>query len=263
VLHTFNGSPTDRAIPGAAHLIGDSAGNLYGTTESGGASGAGVVFKLNKTGETVLYSFTGGADGWSPVAGLIRDSAGNLYGTTFGGGARFGESGSGVVFKLDTTGTETVLYSFTGGADGGSPAAGLIRDSAGNLYGTTELGGVSGAGVVFKLDTTGTETVLHSFTGPGGENPYAGLIADSAGNLYGTTYGGGASGSGVVFKLDTTGTETVLYSFTGGADGGSPVAGLIRDSAGNLYGTTYEGGTSDAGVVFKLETASMVGASVG
>jgi uncharacterized repeat protein (TIGR03803 family) len=121
-----------------------------------------------------------------------------------------------------------------------------------------------GCGVVFKLDTTGTETVLHTFTaGADGAEPDAGLIRDSAGNFYGTTYLGGINGNGVVFKLDTTGTETVLYSFTGGADGGSPAAGLIRDSAGNLYGTTYEGGTSDAGVVFKLETASMVGASVG
>jgi uncharacterized repeat protein (TIGR03803 family) len=159
VLHRFTGA--DGQNPSEyGHLIADSAGDLYGTTSGGGASGAGVVFKLNKTGETVLHSFTGGADGGTPYAGLTRDSAGNLYGTTSGGGA----SGAGVVFKLDTTGTETVLHNFTGG-DGAKPSAGLIRDSAGNFYGTTVFGGASNWGVVFKLDTTGTETVLHSFTG--------------------------------------------------------------------------------------------------
>jgi uncharacterized repeat protein (TIGR03803 family) len=299
VLHSFEGPPTDGSVP-VAGLIRDSAGNLYGTTASGGASNAGVVFKVDTTGaETVLYSFTGGADGSGPSAGLIRNSAGNLYGTTSDGGT----SGRGVVFKLDTTGTETVLYSFTGEADGGYPSAGLIQDSAGNLYGTTEYGGASNDGVVFKVDTSGTETVLHSFRGGDGATPFAGLIRDSAGDLYGTTYVGGASGLGVVFKLnktgetvlysftggdgaypgaglfrdsagilygttlygaldfgevfmlDTTGAETVLHSFTGGTDGAYPYAVLIQGSAGNLYGTTYLGGTSNnAGVVFKLDT---------
>jgi uncharacterized repeat protein (TIGR03803 family) len=255
VLHRFTGA--DGANPYAG-LVGDSAGNLYGTTSDGGASGYGVVFKVNKTGETVLYSFTGGADGAKPLAGLIRDLAGNLYGTTFSGGA----SGYGVVFKLDTTGTETVLHSFTEKPGGANPEAGLIQDSAGNLYGTTGGGGASGLGVAFKLDTTGTEKLLHSFTGGAdGESPQAGLIRDAAGNFSGTTYkGGGASGCGdrgcgVVFKLDTTGTETVLYSFPGTeADGAYPYSGLIRDSAGNLYGTTYAGGASHNGVVFKLDT---------
>ena len=117
VLYRFKGSPTDGVTPGFGRLIGDSAGNLYGTTQAGGASGAGIVYKLDKTGETVLYSFTGGADGGEPDEGLIRDSAGNLYGTTYSGGV----SNAGVVFKLDTTGTETVLYSFTGGRTVPSP----------------------------------------------------------------------------------------------------------------------------------------------
>jgi uncharacterized repeat protein (TIGR03803 family) len=131
----------------------------------------------------------------------------------------------------------------------------VIRDSAVNLYGTTTGGGTltCDCGVVFKLDTTGTETVLHRFKGLDGANPQAGLTGDSAGNLYGTTLQGGASGFGVVFKLDTTGTETVLYSFTGGADGAAPEAGLIQDSAGNLYGTTYYGGIRNQGVVFMLQ----------
>jgi uncharacterized repeat protein (TIGR03803 family) len=161
-----------------------------------------------------------------------------------------------VVFKLDTTGNETVLYSFTGSADGGGPTAGLIFDSAGNLYGTGSYGGPSGGGVVFKLDTSGHETVLYSFTGGAdGGVPYASVIRDSAGNLYGTTINGGSSAHGVVFKVDTTGHETVLYSFTGGADGGDPFSGVIRDSAGNLVGTTLRGGVAPGlGVVYLVDT---------
>jgi uncharacterized repeat protein (TIGR03803 family) len=170
------------------------------------------------------------------------------------------------VFKLDTTGTETVLYSFTGGNDGQDPEAGLIMDATGNLYGTTAYGGGTGCGgfgcgVVFKLDTTGAETVLYSFSGGNdGQDSEAGLIMDATGNLYGTTNSGGAFNFGVVFKLDTTGTETVLYSFTGGADGATPEGSLISDSSGALYGTTQNGGDSNCksqygfgcGVVFKL-----------
>jgi len=247
VLYRFKGSPTDGAHPEYGHLIADSAGNLYGTTEGGGASNAGVVFKLDTAGtETVLHSFTGGADGANPYAGLIRDSAGNLYGTTEAGGV----SNFGVVFKLDKTG-ETVLHSFTGGADGANPYAGLLQDSAGNLYGTTLEGGTNDIGVVFKVDTTGTETVLYSFTIRNGKYPYAGLIADPAGNLYGTTANGGLSGLGVVFKLDTTGTETVLYNLTGGDNGASPVASVIRDSAGNLYGTVPN--ANFGGLIFRIQ----------
>src|SRR5580704_3816247 len=242
-----------------AGLIFDAQGNLYSTAAAGGASGTGVVFKLGKYGkETVLYSFTGGADGANPYAGLIFDAQGNLYGTTVYGGdltCPLFQSGCGTVFKLGKHGKETVLHSFTGGADGASPYAGLIFDAQGNLYGTTNKGGASGAGVVFKLGKYGKETVLYSFTGGAdGANPYAGLIFDAQGNLYGTTNKGGASGAGVVFKLGLgkNGKETVLYSFTGGADGANPYAGLIFDAQGNLYGTTRKGGASDAGTVFKL-----------
>src|ERR1700733_2890273 len=181
VLHRFTGA--DGRNPSEyGHLIEDSAGDLYGTTEFGGASGQGVVFKLNKTGETVLHSFTGGVDGGAPYAGLTRDSAGNLYGTTSSGGA----SGAGVAFKLDTTGAETVLYNFTKKPGGTNPYAGLIQDSAGNLYGTTSGGGASIWGVVFKLDATGTETVLHSFTGGvDGSKPLSSLVRGSARPLFG------------------------------------------------------------------------------
>jgi len=252
VLHTFTGG-ADGGYPYAG-LIRDSAGNLYGTTSGGGTAGSGVVFKLDPEGqETVLYSFTGGTDGGDPVVGVTRDPAGNLYGTTRLGGA----SGWGVVFEVNTAGQEMVLYSFTGGADGGRPWAVPVRDSAGNLYGTTLHGGASGAGVVFKVDTAGQETVLYNFCSlancADGLGPSAAVIRDPAGNLYGTTEIGGASGAGVVFQLNTAGQETVLYSFTGGADGGQPFAGVVRDAAGNLYGTTYGGGEENSGVVFKIK----------
>ncbi len=258
VLHSFSRG-SDGRFP-LAGLVADSSGNLYGTTDEGGGSGCGgvgcgVVFKLSPGGtETVLHSFSGGSDGSVPNGGLIADSSGNLYGTTEEGGTGCLGNGCGTVFKLSPDGTETALYTFTGGSDGANPLAGLIADSSGNLYGTTAFGGASGNGVVFKLSPSGTETVLHAFSGfpSDGGTPEGGLIADSSGNLYGTTAIGGASGNGVVFKLSASGTEPVLYSLKGGSDGGTPVAGLIADSGGNLYGTTFAGGASNSGVVFKL-----------
>ncbi len=247
VLYSFTGG-ADGGYP-TAGVIQDWAGNLYGTTNGGGAAGAGVVFKLDRKGnESVLYSFTGGTDGGYFLAGLIQDWAGDLYGTTAYGGA----AGAGVVFKLDRKGNESVLYSFTGGADGGPSYASLIQDWAGNLYGTTAFGGGPGAGVLFKLDPAGDETVLYSFPGSDGSGPGSGVIQDSVGNLYGTTNGGGPANAGVVYKLDATGHETLLYSFTGGADGANPHA-VIMDSADNLYGTTSGGGAAGAGVVYKLD----------
>lgn len=245
VLHTFNGG-ADGASPYAG-LIRDAAGNLYGTTYLGGPRNGGTVFKLDVNGnETVLHSFGiggGVGGGYYPQAGLIRDAAGNLYGTTNIGGPAFW----GTVFKVDKAGKFSLLYSFTGGADGGAPYDGLIPDTAGNLYGTTSFG------TVFKLDRVGNQTVLYSFAGGAdGQSPYAGLVRDSAGNLYGTTMYGGTFNRGTVFKLDVNGNETVLHSFNFGVDGGNPAAGLIRDSAGNLYGTTTYGGAFDNGTVFKL-----------
>ena len=234
-------------------VILDGAGNLYGTTPQGGSLGAGVVYRMSAAGhEAVLYSFTGGADGSNPNSGVVRDSAGNLYGTTFNGGT----FGYGTVYKLDTAGNETVLYTFTGGSDGSNPYAGVVRDSAGNLYGTTWYGGVGGAGVIYQVDASGNETVLYSFTGaPGNARSYSGLYRDSAGNLYGVSYSGGTAGFGAVYKLDTANNYTVLYNFTGGADGRYPYAGVIRDAAGNLYGTTEVGGAYYGGVVYKVDTS--------
>jgi len=156
------------------------------------------------------------------------------------------------VFKVDTTGAVTVLYTFLGPQDGAHPHAGLILDAAGNLYGTTYNGGAFGDGTVFKLDATNAETLLYSFKAlRDGTKPYADLLRDTAGNLYGTTFWGGSSYSGTVFKLDTTGLKTLLHDFTG-PDGQHPVAGLIRDAAGNLYGTTTDGGAFGKGTVFKI-----------
>jgi len=202
---------------------------------------------------SVLYSFTGGADGGYRQGTLVLDAQGNLYGTTTGGGAY----SDGTVFKVDTTGKETVLYSFgsiTG--DGANPIGGVVLDAQGSLYGTTFGGGAFGAGTVFKLDTTGKETVLYSFTGsPDGANPYAGVVRDAEGNLYGTTlWGGDAYGDGTVFKVDTSGNESVLHSFGSRFDGCSPYAGLVMDGQGNLFGTTFLCGTKNGGTVFEVDT---------
>jgi uncharacterized repeat protein (TIGR03803 family) len=255
-----------------AGLVEDAQGNLYGTTYDGG-NGSGMVYEVDNTGkETQLYAFTGGADGSTPYGGVVLDAQGNLYGTTASGGAY----GSGTVFKLDTAGNETVLYSFTGQADGGGPEAGLVLDAQGNLYGTASGGGINncnyGCGTVFKVDPAGNETVLYSFAGaPDGATPLASLVRDAEGNLYGTTFDGGNSGCGdwqqcgTVFELDSAGGETVLHRFTGlGGDGGNPWAGLALDAKGNLYGTTFDGGNIACqyygycfGTVFKLTPAKL------
>ncbi|MGO9084012.1 MAG: choice-of-anchor tandem repeat GloVer-containing protein [Candidatus Sulfotelmatobacter sp.] len=260
VLYGFKGQP-DGASPYGG-VVEDASGNLYGTTQAGGISNLGTVFKLDPAdNETVLHSFTGGADGATPLASVVMDPAGNLYGTTNYGGSA---CDCGVVFKMDPSGSETILHSFTGQSDGGSPRGSLILDSAGNLYGTTIGGGNgSGGGVVFKLDPTGQETVLYAFTLANGGSPEAGLLRDSAGNLYGTTtFGGGAGlGSGTVFKLDSAGNFSTLHAFSGGTDGGVPTSVLIQDNAGNLYGTTMRGGIFfdecdfGCGVVFKLDSS--------
>ena len=257
VIYAFPGIAGGQYPYNAGVTLG-SDGRLYGTTQYGGLHGAGVLYQLNGNGcETVLYTFAFlTASGYGqPTGNVIRDSAGNFYGTTFIGQADVGY-GYGVVYKVNPSGHATVLHNFTGGGDGANPYGGVILDAKGNIYGTASAGGASGNGAVFKIDTSGQETVLYSFTGgTDGGSPLGSIIADSAGNFYGTTNGGGAAGAGVVFKVDGSGTETVLYSFTGGADGAFPLAGLIRDPAGNFYGTTSGGGASGAGVVFKIDTS--------
>ncbi|MGA2904820.1 MAG: choice-of-anchor tandem repeat GloVer-containing protein, partial [Candidatus Korobacteraceae bacterium] len=216
--------------------------------------------------EKVLYSFSGG-DGARPI-GLIFDAAGNLYGATEYGGTY----GYGTVFKLSPAAgggwTEKVLHSFNrNGTDGAEPLAGLIRDDHGNLYGTTWGGGAGsncgtgGCGTVFELSPTAgrgwTETVLHNFdnNGADGVDSSAGLIFDAGGNLYGTTQLGGTYNNGTVFKVspgEGGWTETVLYSFGSVNDGGTPIAGLMLDAVGNLYGTTWGGGTYYYGTAFEV-----------
>ena len=257
VIYAFPGIAGGQYPYNAGVILG-SDGRLYSTTDYGGSQGAGVLYQLDENGcERVLYTFDLiTATGYGqPTGNVIRDSAGNFYGTTFIGQAAVGY-GFGVVYKVNTSGHATLLHNFTNGDDGGNPYGGVILDAKGNVYGTASGGGASGSGVVFKIDTSGKETVLYTFTGgTDGGFPYGSLISDAAGNFYGTTNGGGAGGAGVVFKLDKSGNETVLYSFSGGADGGYPLAGLIRDADGNFYGTTNGGGASSAGVVFKLDTS--------
>ena len=257
ILYSFSGGTHDGQAPEAG-LVRDNNGNLYGTLWAGPACGS--VFKLDSAGnETLIYSFSCGTDGANPSAALIRDSAGSLYGTTsYGGDLSCGSGdGCGTVFQISPAGNETVLYSFTGGSDGVDPVGGLVRDAAGNLYGTTWFGGTSGNGIVFKIEADGVETVLYSFAGgTDGAAPLASLIQDASGNLYGTTSGGGAYGYGTIFEVDATGAETILHSFAGtGLDGAYPYSSLVRDSNGNLLGTTYEGGAYGKGTVFRMSLA--------
>jgi uncharacterized repeat protein (TIGR03803 family) len=247
VLYSFAGG-ADGAFPAAGVIY--QGGILYGSTEAGGKEAAGTVFaiKASTGAERILYTFTGGKDGGTPVSGLIY-RAGALYGTTTVGGA----FGDGTVFKVDAkTGTETVVYSFAGGTDGQTPYAGVIAQ-AGSLYGTTLYGGKFGNGTVYKIDiATGAETVLYNFlNGNDGADPYAGVIF-ARGTLYGTTYYGGKFGNGTLFSLDpTSGAETVMYSFLDEKDGANPYATLIAHG-GTLFGTTQYGGASQYGVVFSV-----------
>ena len=269
-LYRFGVSP-DGGIATAPVVFGPD-GALYSTTSYGGINGKGVVFKLRPSptacstalcpwSENVLYSFKGGAngDGSNPI-GLLFDQAGNIYGTTSGGGTY----GGGTAYELTSSGsgwTESVLHSFGGAGDGSIPYRSVLTfDNAGNLYGTTYLGGSSNYGTVFQLTPSGsgwTEKVIYSFTdGSDGGYPYAGLIFDQSGNLYGATTDGGTGGGGTVFELSPSGggwTYSVLYSITGplGYQCG-PAWALVMDAGGNLYDTTQCDGANNVGSIFKL-----------
>ncbi len=289
VLHAFRGGKSDGAIP-VAGLTEDPAGVLYGTTEGGGNQsvkrfcrgskirGCGTVFRLTPSGsgytESLIYAFRDDAkgDGMFPYAGVIADKAGALYGTTYFGG------GQGNVVKLTPTRKaymEAPLYLFTFSPsgeyfpDGALPAAGLLADASGTLYGTAELGGVCsieplyGCGVAFKLmpSSSGyTFSLIYTFKGGGdGRLPLAGLIADGSGALYGTTQYGGSANDGTVFKLTPSASgysESVLYAFAGGSDGALPVACLTSDKRGALYGTTSSGGAANSGTIFELDRSA-------
>ena len=270
VFHSFDFSDGDSPNGG---LIRDSAGNFYGTTQFGGSSNRGLVFKLDAKGdETILYTFTGGTDGGIPIGRVLRDSGGNLYGITSLGGDP--TCSCGTVFELTKSGTLKVLHKFTGGKDGaqnqGQPELGLVMVN-GDLYGSASFGRVSGCdgslgcGVLFKLTQSGKETVLHRFTGQADGAFPQDLISDRAGNIYGATGGSYMQGNGgTLFKLDTTGKLTTLYTFRSSADGTSPRWRLLRNASGVFHGVTQFGGnttncaiaSAGCGVVFAVDASA-------
>ena len=299
----------------------DNAGSIYGTTVLGGDFGGGTVFQLSPTptgwNQTVLYSFTGGADGGEPYKGVTIDRRGNLYGTAVTGGSGGCEGGCGVVYKLtksNGTWNQTVIHAFTGGDDGSGPGARVTLDRSGNVYGMTPTGGTYGVGTIYKLHPHAGSyefQVIHTFTGgddgatgsagrmllqhgrlygaatvgglygsgvvfeltptavgewnfrglysfhgqPDGSFPYGALLRAGSGKIYGTTYYGGENGIGCVYELSPRPVGQwdgrVIYSFQEGSDGNSPISNLVRDAAGNLFGTTSEGGLG-SGAIFKL-----------
>jgi uncharacterized repeat protein (TIGR03803 family) len=256
VLHRFTG-PGDGKYPYAGLLNVD--GIMYGTTEGGGARGFGTVFSITPNGtEAVLHHFKG-YDGAGPQAGLTNLN-GALYGTTQAGGSSSCDYyGCGTIFKITLSGKESVLHSFGFNRDGKDPFAGLVNVK-GTLYGTTAFGGAHDDGIVFAITPSGKETILHSFKGGAsdGAEPWAGLV-DVNGTLYGTTVVGGGvtsnckqlDGCGTVFSITPSGKERLLHSFGASGDGGEPEAALLNVN-GNLYGTTYYGGTQGAGTVFSI-----------
>ena len=272
VLHRFTGGK-DGGTPHGTLVFG-ADGDLYGTAGFGGTAGAGLVFRLSprKHGqwkETILFDFGNDATGGYPYSRPIFDATGNLYGTTLNGG----NAGNGVVFELSPPAggkgqwTETVLHSFDDANDGVEPRMGVIMDSAGNLYGTTESGGNIGYGAIFEVSPPAkqgqgwTESVIYNFgfSPDGGSPGLSGLVMDGSGDLFGTTETGGTIHHGVVFELAPPGqqggawTESVLHTFADAPDGAQPEAGLTFGTGGLLYGTTFYGGTtSESGTVFKV-----------
>jgi len=249
-------------------LVRDSAGDLYGTTVQGGTSASGTVWELSSSHGTwthsVLYSFSGGADGGEPYKGVTLGPQGDIFGTTVTGGSGGCEGGCGVVYELSNSGgtwTQTVVHAFTGGDDGAGPGAGLTIDANDDVYGTTPTGGAYGQGTIFRLHRgKGGQwklRVLHAFTGSSdGSGGSAGRLVLSANHLYGTCTSGGDNGEGAAFEL-TQGQSgkwkfRPIYEFTGQQDGGFPYGGLTLDNSGNLYGTTYYGGTFGYGGVYRL-----------
>jgi uncharacterized repeat protein (TIGR03803 family) len=254
-LFNFNaGLSGGGEYPYFAGLVRDKAGNLLGTTSYGGAHNFGAVFIISPAGaETVLYSFGDHAnDGLYPTGGVVIDPAGNLYGTTSIGGV----SNRGTVFKVAPGGNETVLYNFSGGADGCNPAAGVVIGKKNILYGATPACGAHNYGTVFEVTKNGMETTLHTFNldGVDGIMPHAGVLLDKTGNLYGTSYEGGRNGAGTVYKLTPAGVETILHSFSfTGTEGYYPQSAPMLDKLGNLYGTTMYG-NGNLGTVYEITT---------
>lgn len=254
-LVIFNGS--NGATPVDTPLVQGVDGNLYGTTLGGGAFSAGTVFRMTPAGAvTTLYSFcslANCADGAEPYGGLVLASDGNFYGTTFQGGAADGISGT--VFKITPSGKLTTLHSF-GGADGARPVSPLIQAANGALYGITENGGPDNSGTFFKITRSGVLTTLYNFSGTLLNGP---PIQATDGKFYATSEWGGTNGYGMIFKLTPKGGFSILHSFDS-SDGSAPACGLLQASDGNLYGTTYQGGSDNScengcGTIFKITLA--------
>lgn len=258
VIHNFTGKGSDGATPYGGPIL-DRSGNLYGTTYLGGKYGSGSVYRLSHDGAMwnyhSLYSLKGINDGAGPAFGSLAMGAdGTLFGTTEGG------RDFGTAFAVcDCPWQETIVHRFGAGIDGAQPIGGVVLDAAGNIYGTTSLGGTFGNGTVFEAKREGRtwiESAIYSFSGgDDGTNPPAGVTLAADGILYGTTSLGGANGGGVVYQLShsTTGwKQTVLYTFQGLDDGQNPVGGVVLDGAGNLYGTTFDGGINGGGTVYEL-----------
>lgn len=265
VLFSFSGG-TDGGNA-ASQVVLDGQGNLFGTTVIGGSNACGTVFKLAPQPsppwqETVLYSFGCYADGKNPHGGVTLDAHGNLYGTTVSGGTAGCDSyGCGVAFQIDGT-TESVLHDFAGGKDGFGPGGGVTLDRSGNLYGTTPDGGHDSQGVIYELSPNGNtwrERIAHAFTGgkDGGVGSLGLLLLDKSNALYGVAEEGGPHGAGTVFRLSHVSKRswkfTTIYAFRGAPDAASPYGGLIADSRGDLFGTTYYGGVNGLGAVFELK----------
>jgi uncharacterized repeat protein (TIGR03803 family) len=250
-IHSFNVSSDGMSF--GPNLVQAGDGSIYGTTAFAGVSGVGMIFRVDATdGFSLLNLNSLSSDGFSPYASLIEGSDGALYGTTPFGGA----SGCGTAFKLDGGGTFTVVHSFTC-SDGAYPNQfdqnpALIRASNGALYGATPFGGAAGCGTVFKIDSSGAFTSLHSFSCSDGAYPFASLVQADNDALYGTTSAGGESGAGTVFKVDTGDSVSMIHAFAG-SEGANPVASLVQAGNGALYGTTGLGGASGYGTVFKID----------
>jgi uncharacterized repeat protein (TIGR03803 family) len=266
VIYSFKGGADGSYAD--TDLVRDDAGNLYGTSVQGGDHASGTVWQLHPNGDgswthTVLYSFTGGADGAEPYKGVTLDSAGNLYGTAVTGGGGACEGGCGVAYKLINAGgtwTQTVIHQFAGTDDGSGPGARLTLDDSGTVYGMAPTGGTFGAGTIYEMKPgkRGYKfTVIHPFTGGAdGAGGSAGALVLQGGNLYGAATSGGSAGEGTLYELRRKPKGGwafhLLYAFKDQPDGGFPYGGLAFDALGNIFGTTYYAGIYDVGTVYEL-----------
>jgi uncharacterized repeat protein (TIGR03803 family) len=249
VLYNFS-TQADGEMPGGL-LLRDPNGTLYGTTQDGGTYSAGTVFQLTPDGsKTILHSFDPGPEGGTPQSNLARSSAGALTGTLALGGHSQKGNDVGAAYRVTRGGAFRPLFRFSSDVTGLEPAGSIALDSVGNLYGTSEIGGVFNQGKVFRI-SHGKETGLHDFGASGDGAMPVGVTRDSAGNLYGFTEYGGV-GCGTAFKVDASGSYSQLFVFSGGAVGCNPYGAPALDASGNLYGVTFGGGGASLGTVFKL-----------